>query len=325
MTRVLLLGFAGIGSQDHQTAMYLPAFQSHPEFTVAAVCTGPGESGSAAREAAARLDVALYDSFDQARRETEFEAVSIAVALDQRAAVIAEVLRAGKHVLADKPLAASLAETGQLAAEVERSDRVLVPAHHLRLGGAVQSAVAAIAGGRIGLPWNVQADFFVGGGDPAPSGELVNLALYPVDVLHAMLGLAPVRVFARSGRYWNSEVEDFVALMIDYENGVTGTVTVGRTSTGSGGAVMLHRYRASGTHGVLVTDATRPALSVRTAVGVESRWRGGSTVDALLNVLHGGIAAGRPQLTVADAVHTQTVIDAAQRSLRSGLPERSHA
>lgn len=325
MTRVLLLGFAGIGSQDHQTAMYLPALAAHTEFTVTAVCAGPGESGNAAKDAAAQLGVVLFDSFEQACRESEFDAVCVAVGLEYRAEVIGDVLRAGKHLLADKPLAASVAEVEEIAAEAQRSDRTLVPAHHLRLGGAVRSAVAAIAGGRIGLPWNIQADFFIGGGDPAPSGELVNLALYPVDVLHAMLGLDPVRVFARSGRYWNSAVEDFVALMIDYQNGVTGTVTVGRTNTGSDGAVFLHRYRASGTHGVLVTDATRPALAIRTSAGTESRWRGGSTVDALLDVLHTGISGGRPEITVADAVHTQTVVDTAQRSLRSGLPERCDA
>ena len=38
MSRVLLAGFGGLGAgQDHQRAMYLPAFQAHPGFTVAGV------------------------------------------------------------------------------------------------------------------------------------------------------------------------------------------------------------------------------------------------------------------------------------------------
>jgi len=322
MSRVLLVGFAGIGGQDHQTAMYGPAFEKHPEFTVVGVCAGPDEPGSAAKTAAGRLDVPQYESFDQA----DFDVASVAVGLPHRAAIITQLLRAGKHVLADKPLAASLAETEAIAEAAALSKRVLVPAHHQRLHGSIRSATAALGAGRVGLPWNVQADFLVAGGDVAPTGELVNLALYPVDVLHAMLGLSVTRVFARSGRYWNSEADDFVALMLDYAHGVTGTITVGRTGAARDtqpGGLTKHRYRVSGSHGVLLVDALKPALDLHTADAQERRWIGPGTIDALLDVLHRGIQTGLPDIAVTDAVHTHQVIEAAERSLRSGAPERT--
>jgi predicted dehydrogenase len=285
MIDVYLDGSAGIGTQDHQNAMYRPAFEAHPDFEV-------------------------VDEVDKA------DVVSVAVPLDQRAEAIGRAVRAGKHVLADKPLAATLDECERIARLAEEHGVVVVPAHHQRLGGAVRSARAALRAGRVGLPWNVQCDFLVAGGDPAPTGELVNLGLYPIDVVHALLGLDVLRVHAVGAT-------DLVTLMLDHEHGVTSTVVCGRTApladvTPAG--IAVHRYRISGSHGVLAVDAVKPGLRVRNATGSTTAWTSSSTVDTLLDVLAAGIRTGRAELGVADAVYTQRVIEAAQRSLETGRP-----
>ncbi|MEN3307151.1 MAG: hypothetical protein V7603_3353 [Micromonosporaceae bacterium] len=285
MIGVYLEGSAGIGTQDHQNAMYRPAFEAHPAF---AVVDDPGKA----------------------------EVVSVAVPLRDRAATIVRHIRAGRHVLADKPLAATLAECEVIARLGTEHGVVVVPAHHLRLGGALRSARAALRAGRVGLPWNVQCDFLVAGGDPAPTGELVNLGLYPVDVVHALLGLDAVRVHAVGG-------PDLVTLLLDHEHGVTSTIVCGRTAPLGDvppAGVAVHRYRISGSHGVLAVDATKPALRVRGAAGPSRAWTGPDTVDALLDVLAAGVRTGRAELTAADAVYTQRVIEAAQRSLDTGTP-----
>jgi predicted dehydrogenase len=308
MIRVLLLGFAGSSQAD----VYLPAFRRHQEFSVVATCAGPGDSGGAAKKAAAELDIPQFEAVADAARSIEFDAVCVAVTPEHRVAVHSEALRVGKHVLAVGSIGSP-----EVAALAERSGRVLLPASHERLGGAVRAATAAIAAGRIGLPWNIQADFFVVGG----RGELADVAAQPVDVLQAMLGLEPIRVYARSGNSRSATAADFLALLIDYEHGVTGTVTAGRTLVVGDS---LHRYRASGSHGVLLTDADKPALTVRGRAGLTTQWRGGSTVDALLDLLHQAITGAQPPWSTP-ALHVQTVLDTAQRSLRSGLPERCSA
>jgi predicted dehydrogenase len=116
--------------------------------------------------------------------------VSVPAALDRRAEVISRAVRAGKHVLAHKPMALTVADCDEIARLAAEHGVVVVPAHHLRLNAALRSVRGAVRAGRVGLPWNVQADFLVAGGDPVPTGELVNLALYPIDVVHSLLGLA---------------------------------------------------------------------------------------------------------------------------------------
>jgi predicted dehydrogenase len=283
--RVHLEGSAGIGGQDHQNAMYRPAFEAHPAFELVA---DPDEA----------------------------DVVSVAVALDQRAEAIARAVRAGRHVLADKPLAATLAECEEIARLAAEHGVLVVPAHHQRFGPALRSAAAAVRGGRVGLPWNVQCDFLVAGGDPAPTGELVNLALYPIDVVRALLGLAVRRVHAVGH-------PDLVTLLLDLEHGVTSTILCGRTAELDGvrpAGLAVHRYRISGSHGVLAVDATKPAVQVRTTTGTAGRWTGPNTVDALLDALAAGVRTGRAELGVADAIHAQRVVEAAQRSLDTGAP-----
>jgi predicted dehydrogenase len=134
--------------------------------------------------------------------------------------------------------------------------------------------------------------------------------------VYALLGLEVRRVHAVGS-------PDLVTLLLDHDNGVTSTVLCGRT-TGLGdvrpAGLAVHRYRISGSHGVLAVDATKPAVRVRTAERSTGVWTGPSTVDALLDVLSAGVRTGRAELGAADAVRAQRVVEAAQRSLDSGQP-----
>jgi predicted dehydrogenase len=313
--RVVLVGFGGIGTQDHQTDMYLPAFTRHPGFTLVGTL-GTADPGGSERAAKAANDHGLRHFTDPAEAFAEADVASVAAPIGLRGGIVADAVRAGVHVLADKPLSASLREALRIQRLAAEHGVVVVPAHHIRLGGALRSARAAVRAGRVGLPWNVQADFLVAGGDPSPLGELVNLALYPVDAVCAILGLDVTRVYATGS-------PALMTLMLDHPHGVTSTVVCGRTGGLHGlapGGLATHRYRVSGSHGVLTVDATKPALRVRTAGRASASWTGPGTVDALLDVLAAGIRTGRPEIGVADAVRTSRVIEAAQRSIDTGAP-----
>ncbi|HZE51588.1 MAG TPA: Gfo/Idh/MocA family oxidoreductase [Jatrophihabitantaceae bacterium] len=328
MIGVLLAGFAGIGDQDHQSAMYLPAWRAQAGARIVAVVPSGAGDLATAQKVAAELGVPCRDHLDAALADDSVDLVSVAVPLAQRADVVTAAVRAGKHVLADKPLAATLDEVEAIATVLAAHPRVLVPALPHRLASPVLSARAALASGRVGLPWNVQADFLVAGGSLAPTGELLNLAVHPVDVLHALLGLDALRVHVRRGNYWHGAPdapEDFVALLIDYDNGVTGTVVTGRTGELDGvapGALIRHRYRISGSHGVLDVDAGKPALTVRTASVASSPWVGAGPVAALVDATCRAVTSGaKPPVGLDDARHVHRVLDAAYRSLGSGRPE----
>ena len=300
MIGVQLLGNAGLGpTQDHQRQMYAPAFERHPGFEVVDLPT---------------LEAGLASD--------EVDLVSVCVPLDERKDVLTKVANAGKHALVDKPLAGSADDLRAIEAAFAEAGTVCLPAHHLRFHPTIQSAGAAIAGGRVGLPWNVQADFLVAGGDPCPAGELVNFALYPLDILRAMTGLAVRKVWATGGAFWHEDTpDDLAVLCLDLDHDVTATLTVGRTATTSPTGFAQHRYRISGSHGVLLVDAAKPALTVHTEDGVGERWLGQSTVDRMLDELRAAIQTGRrAAVGPSDALAVQLVVEAAQESISKGVP-----
>lgn len=295
--KVLPWGSGGFGTQDHQHDMYLPAFRAHAGFEVV-------ESD--------RPDIG------GAVRATGAEVVCVCAPPEERADRVVEALRAGCHVLADKPLALDAAGVEAVAAVAAETGLVCMPAHHHRFGAAVQAAKGALASGRVGLPWNVQADFLVDGGDPCPDGELVNFGLYPVDVVRALTGQAVRRVHALPGR----ERGRFTVLLLDHEHGMTSTITVGRLrGTVDAPGMALHRYRISGSGGVMDVDAAKPGASVRTVTGSRTAWHGPGTVDRMLTALHTAAVTGRPpEAGPADALAALRVTDAAARSLVLGTP-----
>jgi len=310
VSRVLLAGFGGLGGgQDHQRSMYLPAFRAHPGFTIAGTTGMTGTDGG--------LDVPSYPDLPTALARCDAEVVSVCLPPEDRAAAILAALRAGRHVLADKPMALTAAESAAIAAAAEESGTVCMPAHHQRFAPAVRSARAAVAAGRVGLPWNIQADFLVAGGDPCPLGELTNFGVYPVDVVSALTGQPVRRVHARSDR-------DLTLLLLDHDHGLTSTICVGRVQGAAGvpaGGLVLHRYRISGSNGVMDVDAAKPAATVRTATGVRAAWTGPGTVDRMLAELHAAITGGRrAEVGPGDALAAIRVVEAARRSIATGRP-----
>jgi predicted dehydrogenase len=296
VTRVLLVGRAGlVAGQDHQTAMLEPALRAHSEFTVVG----------------AVADLATVDLVG-------VDAVSVCVPPDERADTVVAALDAGLHVLADKPLAMTPAEVARIAVAQRRAGTALAVALHQRFQPMVAAAAAALAAGRVGLPWNVQADLLVAGGDPVPD-ELDNLACHPVDAVLAMTGLAVRRVYARSAG------DGLVLLLLDHEQELTSTILVGRTGPRLGvppAGTAVHRYRVAGTHGTATFDLTKPALDVTTATAHERRRTGPDSVALLVADWHDAIRDARPpRASIREAVAVAEVLGAARRSLESGRPE----
>ncbi|MFI6393539.1 Gfo/Idh/MocA family protein [Nonomuraea sp. NPDC050540] len=314
---VLLVGEYGLGHQNHQRDMYAPAFEAHPGFRV----TGRTEAD---------------DPLDR----PDADVVSVCVPYERRVEVVTRALRAGKHVLVDKPMALTAAECARIAEAAAGTGLVCLPAHHQRFQPAVRVAREAIAAGKVGLPWNVQADFLVaGGGSVWPLGELLNFAPYATDAIHAMTALPVTAVYATGGpRFQNAPAqdgrfqdgpsqdgpEDLVTLCLTHERGMTSTVVAGRTPAMPGASgLSLHRYRVAGSHGTLLADANRPAARVLTTTGTpRGTWAGPSTVDRMLTELHTAVVTGRPaELGPADAVAALRVVEAARRSMASGQVE----
>ena len=128
-------------------------------------------------------------------------------------------LKAGKHVLVEKPFALTAVDCdGMIAAQKERG-KVLLVAHVLRFWGDYISLVDFVQSGKIGKPLSavatrLWADWFL---NPAWSGGAVlDLCVHDFDVLNWVFG-APKSVYAR-GRALKPGLWNNIHAAVDYGN-----------------------------------------------------------------------------------------------------------
>ncbi|MFL6264527.1 MAG: Gfo/Idh/MocA family protein [Actinomycetes bacterium] len=147
-------------------------------------------------------------------------------------------LDAGKHVLVEKPMAASLAEADAMVAAARRSGAFLMVAHCWRFHPDVRALRARVEAGELGeivktrsygghAGWGPSGWFT----DPilAGGGALVDMGVHAIDTARYLLGdPEPVRVCAAVGtRYGAYPVDDDAVLLLGWANGVTSVVESG--------------------------------------------------------------------------------------------------
>jgi predicted dehydrogenase len=145
-------------------------------------------------------------------------------------------LRAGKHVLVEKPMAVEVAESDRMLTEADRSGRVLAVGFQQRTRDEVRAARRLVQEGFLGdlqradvlSSWPRRRSYF----EAAPwrgswrgegGGVLVNQGQHDLDLLCHLVG-PPTRVLAWTGsRLHRIETEDSVQAMLQWHGGATGS------------------------------------------------------------------------------------------------------
>jgi len=153
--RLAVIGLGFMGST------HLKALKKVPEAELAAVVSsddkklsgdlsgiqgnigGPGE----------KMDfsaVKKYRTVAEALADREIEAVDICLPTDQHSPIALAALRAGKHVLVEKPMALDGAAADEMLAEARKNGRVLMTGQVLRFIGAYRKTADLVKAGALG-------------------------------------------------------------------------------------------------------------------------------------------------------------------------------
>lgn len=197
----LRIGLVGLG--DIAVHAHLPALAANPDVTLVAVADVDAERLAAFGPAGARATTEPATVL----ADPSVDAVVIATPPQATAGLVRAALEAGKYVLAEKPIALSVAEAAEvreLPGAAERLQIGLTYRHH----PAVDRLQELIAGGALGTPLLIQAaicdERFDPDGDPrAHTRRLRSLERVPpmisdgvhaCDRINLILGEAPVEV-----------------------------------------------------------------------------------------------------------------------------------
>ena len=141
--RVAILG-AGIGAQ------HLTGFQALPErYAVSHICDLDAGRGQALAEAA---QAAWTGDLEVVLADPSVDLVDICLPPHLHFEVAKRALEAGKHVICEKPLTASLAEADALADVIRQSGREVFPVFQYRFGPGLTALRALIDAGIDGRP-----------------------------------------------------------------------------------------------------------------------------------------------------------------------------
>jgi 1,5-anhydro-D-fructose reductase (1,5-anhydro-D-mannitol-forming) len=224
------LNWIVIGVGDIARKRVIPAIQAEKRSQLYGIVTrDPAKAAPYTQRA--------WTSLKEALKDPAVGAVYVASPVFLHATQTIESLRAGKHVLCEKPMAMNESEARSMVLASEESDKALGIAYYRRTYPKVQRAKELIAKGAIGKPVVAELTshgWFDGEGprswlvDPAKSGggPLYDIASHRIDLLNFFFGQPQRGSGHLSNAVHHYRVEDNATVMIDYEGGVRGIVDV---------------------------------------------------------------------------------------------------
>ena len=182
---------------------------------------------------------------------SDVDAVAIATPVSTHHSLALEALRAGKHVLVEKPIAASVQEAEEIVAEGERLKRVVMVGHTFEYNPAVEAVKEIISSGKLGEIYYINGTRVNLGLFQPDINVVWDLAPHDISILLYVLGLVPEKVSARGGVYVQRKkgIHDVAYLSIYFPNGVLADIRVSWLDP-----CKIRRYTVVGSEKMLVYD-----------------------------------------------------------------------
>jgi UDP-N-acetylglucosamine 3-dehydrogenase len=169
------------------------------------------------KKIAKQYNCMYYKNF-QEMLKIDIDAVSIAVPTVFHKAVALECIKAGKHVLIEKPIADTV-ENAKEIIEAAKRNRVKIAVGHVeRFNPGVQRLKSMMKKGELGTITTVLARR-VGVFPPQikDANVIIDLAVHDIDILNYLLGKTPTRIHAEAGKALISRREDYADILLKYD------------------------------------------------------------------------------------------------------------
>jgi predicted dehydrogenase len=272
MNKPVKLGLIGCGAIA--TREHLPGFRRAGPEQVEIVAFASRTRASAERARALWGAGSVVDSWEEVLSRPDVDAVDIATPPDLHREIAVRAMRAGKHVLVEKPMALSVDGAREMEQAAREYGVVLETAEWPRYNGAMRAGARAIRSGAIGPLTGIEG--FLAHGGPqewapharwffekphAGGGVLMDLGVHAIDGVRAVSGEEAAAVAAViSGVV--SGVEHEADVLFHLDSGVPGHLRVSWRAPYENVANVV----AWGTEGQLVVTASSAVIRRRAGV-----------------------------------------------------------
>jgi predicted dehydrogenase len=198
-----------------------------------------------------------YDNYDAIADNKEIDAVYIALPNSMHAEYSIRAAKAGKHVLCEKPMATTIADSQAMIDACRKANRKLMIAYRCQLEPVNLHAIRMIREGRLGKiqaiesangfnirPKEWRCDLKMAGGGP-----LMDVGIYSLNACRYLTGEEPHEIKAdasvidRDGRF--KEVEENLSWTMEFPSGIVASCNT------TYGCNMPGFYRVHGSKGMM--------------------------------------------------------------------------
>jgi predicted dehydrogenase len=286
----------------------------------------------AAQDFCAQHHLALTDNLDTVLADAAIDAVLLATPHSLHPTQVKACAAAGKQVFCEKPLALRHADAANMFDACRKANVVLAVGHSRRFWPSMCALRDIVASGELGTILHIEghnsnenSNNVIAGWrlspEESPGGGLTGAGLHILDAFVSMVG--PVRrVYAQlNSRKLDVPPLDTAMLMLDFANGVTGTLATVRATP------FYWRVHVFGTKGsaevldevtlILRMTGSKPERTIYPAIDVLR-----AELHAFVDTLQGKHPFPVPE---AEVLSTLKAFEAALQSMASGIPVVCHS
>jgi UDP-N-acetylglucosamine 3-dehydrogenase len=210
----------------------------------------------AAKSIAERYNCKVASNLEEAIEKSD--AITVCTPTSTHFEIALKALEMGRHVLVEKPITAKSSEALALVKRANERGLLLMVGHIERYNPGFRRLYDLIRGGGLGELMSIKTKRVSGGAlRVSDVGVALDLAIHDVDLAMLLAGSAPLRVYSMAGSRISSH-EDFVYIMMEFENSVQGYVEASWLTKRK-----IRAMEVTGTEGVAELDYLSQEVSVK--------------------------------------------------------------
>lgn len=216
-----------------------------------AICDS--NSAALSQFAAQYPEVKVYSKLEDALENRELNAFALATPAEQHHQMGLAVLRAGKDLFVEKPLALEWEDGIQMVETAKEQRRILMVGHLLRYHPAVEKIQELIRDSVLGRIDYIYSNRLSMGKIRQEENALWSFAPHDISVILALVGQMPVQVTATGGAYLQPNIADVTTSHLLFDRGTRSHIFVS----------WLHPYKEQrlvvvGSKQMIVFEDSRP-------------------------------------------------------------------
>jgi len=269
-----------------------------------------------AKAAAELFGVDAYSDSSKMLKRQDVEAVTICTWSTNLAVEAMRALKAGKHVLVEKPMANNVKEAQKIVELAKSKERCLMVGFLMRFIPGVQRIKQAVDKGEIGRVVYATARRVSQWPERIGDvGVVKDLAIHDIDITRHLFDDEPVEVYAKAGSFRHKKFEDHAQILVTFEGGKTAFIEANWLTP-----YKIRKLIVTGSEAIMTLDYMTQEITMETAgQTLAPRYEVKEPLKLELQHFAKSILDGRePMITGIDGLKALQIAEAALKSARIG-------